>query len=106
MTERRQRPIPVTSREREFLEHQKQRYESSSGRSGDWGDFLGAVTLLGLAAVGIYALAKAMKRTPQSVDVECSSCHNTFVMAISTEADRVVYTRCPCCSAELVVKLD
>lgn len=105
MTEPRQRPIPVTSQERRFLEEQKQRYESNSGDTGDWGQFLGSIVLLGLAAVGIYALANAISRTPQSVDVQCPVCYNSFVMALPTGVGRVLYTRCPHCQSEIVVTL-
>jgi hypothetical protein len=103
MTEPRQRPIPVTSQERMFLEQQKQRYESQNGSRGDWGQFLGAIALLGLAAIGVYTLANATNRSPQSVDVRCSVCSNSFVMALPSGAGRVVYTRCPHCQSELVV---
>lgn len=103
--EPRQRPIPVTSQERRFLEEQKQRYESNSGDTGDWGQFLGSMALLGLAAVGIYALARAINRTPQSVDVQCSVCYNSFLLALPTEVRRVLYTRCPHCQSEIVVTL-
>src|SRR4030042_1639801 len=102
MTEPRQRPIPVTSQERRFLEEQKRRYENRSGNNGDWGQFLGAVVLLGLAALGIYALVNAVNRTSQSVDVQCSTCGNTFVMALPVDVRQVIYTRCPHCQSELV----
>jgi len=105
VTEPRQRPIPVTSQERRFLEEQKQRYENNSGDTGDWGQFLGSMALLGLAAIGIYALANAINRTPQSVDVRCSVCNNSFLMALPTEVRRVLYTRCPHCQSEIVVTL-
>jgi len=106
MTERRQKPIPVTSHEREFLEQQKKQYELISGDTGDWGKFLGTIVLLGLAAAGIYALAQATKRTTQSVDVRCSICGKTFVMAVPTGANKVTHVKCPYCQAELVVNLD
>ena len=105
MTERRQRPIPVTNHERAFLEEQKKRYETSSGETGDWGKFLGTVTLLGLAAAGIYSLVNASRRSSQSVDVRCAVCQNVFVMALPTGCGNAVYTRCPHCQSELVVNL-
>lgn len=105
MVERRQRPIPVTSQERRFLEEQKKRYENSSGDTGDWGKFLASMALLGLAAAGIYALANATKRTPQSVDVKCSVCSNTFIMAVPAGAVNIIHTKCPYCQSELVVNL-
>ena len=106
MATRRQRPIPVTSREREFLEKQKKLYERNSGNTGDWGQFLGGIVLLGLAAAGIYVLARAVNRTPQSVDVHCSACGTSFVMALPNDARRIIHTKCPNCSSELVVNLD
>ncbi len=105
MSEPRQRPIPVTSQERAVLEQQKRLYEKATGDSGDWGEFLGKIALLGLAAVGVYALAKATQRSPQSVDVDCGSCGGKFVMALPKGAGGAVYTTCPHCSVELVVPL-
>jgi len=104
--ERRQRPIPVTGRERESLEEQKKRYEEQTGDTGDWGKFLGTITLLGLAAAGIYGLAKASTRSQQSVDVQCNQCGETFIMAVSDRSDRAVHTVCPYCGTELVVYLE
>lgn len=106
MTERRQRPIPVTTQERAFLEEQKSRYEQRSGDTGDWGKFLGTITLLGLAAAGVYTLAKATARSRQSVDVECTECGEMFVMAVPNRVDRATYTTCPHCGNELVVYLE
>ena len=105
MDKRRQRPIPVTSRERAVLDQRKKKYETSTGDSGDWGKFLSNITLLGLAAAGIYALVKAVKKSDQSVDVQCKACRETFVMALPAQVDRAVYVRCPSCQEELVVDL-
>lgn len=105
MAEQRQRPIPVTSKERADLEDYKNRYEQRTGDTGDWGKFLGTVTLLGLAAAGVYTLAKATARSRQSVDVECAECGETFIMAVPNRVDRVIYTTCPHCGEELVVYL-
>jgi len=105
MDKRRQRPIPVTSQEREVLDKRKKKYEKSTGDSGDWGEFLATITLLGLAAAGIYKLVKAAKQPGQSVNVECIACRQTFVMALPNQVNRAVYIRCPHCQAELVVDL-
>lgn len=105
MAEPRQRPIPVTSQERAALEQQKRRYEQFSGDRGDWGKFLSAVTLLGLAALGIYHLARGTRRSDQAVNVECCVCRESFLMAIPNEVGRAVYVLCPHCNAELVVDL-
>jgi len=101
----RQRPIPVTDQERSLLEKQRELYEAKSGKTDDWGDFLGTIALLGLAAAGIYALANATRQTPQSAQVECSQCHKVFILALPNQAQRVVYTRCPHCQFDLVVNL-
>ncbi len=106
MNKPRQRPIPVTSQERDILEQHKDRYEQSTGDRGDWGKFLGTMTLLGLAAAGIYGLAKATTRSRQSVDVECIECGEMFVMAVPNQRDQAIYTTCPHCGYELVVYLE
>jgi len=103
--DRRQRPIAVTSKQRSFLEEQKAKFDANTNTNTDWGQFLGGVVLLGLAAIGIYALANAVNRTSQSVDVTCLECQGTFVMALSNHVEPVVYTRCPHCNRELVVNL-
>ncbi len=105
MTDARQKPISVTSRDRAFIDSHKKRYDESIGEETDWGTFLGTVALLGLAAAGVYNLVRANKRSPQTVDVECFECGSTFVMAVPTGTDRAVYTMCPECDAELVVDL-
>ena len=105
MTDARQKPISINSRDRDVLNQQKARYEESTGKSTDWGDFLGTVALLGLAAVGVYMLAKAIKRSPRSVDVKCSGCDKSFVMAVPEGTPRAIYTTCPHCQEELVVDL-
>lgn len=105
MNKPRQRPIPVTSHERELLEQQKRRWEESTGDSGDWGKFLGTAILLGLAAAGVYNLARATSRSRQSVDVECPECGYSFVMVADRDKQRAIYTTCPECSEEIVVYL-
>ena len=105
MTDARQRPISVTSHDRDALDSHKKRYEESTGEMTDWGAFLGTITLLGLAAAGVYHLAIAKRRSPQTVDVECFECGSTFLMAVPAGTGRAVYTSCPECDAELVVDL-
>ena len=105
MEKRRQRPIPVTSREREFLDQYKKRYEKSTGDTGDWGNFLSTITLLGLAAAGIYMSVKAAKETANSASTQCGVCGQTFLIAISDQVGRAVHVNCPHCQAELVVDL-
>ncbi|MFC1998838.1 hypothetical protein ACFLVR_04250 [Chloroflexota bacterium] len=105
MVEPRQRPIPVTSEERRSLDKYKQQYEKETGNTGDWGDFLGAIALLGLAALGIYALSKVVVRSEDSVDVRCAECSQNFIMAVPKGIGPVVRTTCPNCKKELLVDM-
>lgn len=101
----RQRPISVTGQEHQALENRRRRYEDATGDRGDWGNFLGVMSLLGLAALGMYALAKATERSEQSVKVKCPACNKVFPMALSGEPVAIVQIPCPHCEAELVVNL-
>lgn len=105
MTEPRQKPIPVTRRERERLDEHKRRYQEATGDNGDWGQFLGTIALMGLAALGIYGLARATQRSTNSVTVNCPSCAGAFIVALPDPEPRVVEAVCPHCNAELVVDL-
>ena len=105
MAEPRQRPIPVTRQERDRLDEHKRRYQEATGDSGDWGSFLGTIALMGLAALGIYGLARATRRSTNSVTVDCPSCAEAFTVALPEPEPRVVETICPYCNAELVVDL-
>lgn len=105
MTDARQRPISITSSDRDVLDLYKRLYEESTGENTDWGAFLGTISLLGLAAAGVYHLVKATRRSRQTVDVECFQCGSTFLMAVPAGTDRAVFTMCPECDAELVVDL-
>lgn len=106
MTQR-QKPIPVTSDEREFLNEQKERYETRSGDTGDWGKFLETMALLGLAAAGIYILVKALQVNRRSANVRCSNpgCGKDFTVALQPGAAKAILVNCPHCQAELVVQL-
>jgi len=106
MAEPRQKPIPVTRDERQTLNARKQRYEKSTGDIGDWGNFLGNITLLGLAAVGIYKLVKTSARSRQSVDIQCPECSEAFVVAVPGNVSRAINIDCPHCSEEFVIYLD
>ena len=105
MTDARQQPISVTIRDRAFLDSHKKRYDESTGESTDWGAFLGTITLLGLAAAGVYHLANAKNRSPQTVDVECCECGESFIMAVPRGTGRAIYTTCPSCDLDLVIDL-
>lgn len=102
--ERRQRPIPVTSSERKILDTYKGDWENRTGSQSDWGEFLGAVVLLGLAAAGIYALAEVIARNdPHSLQVSCPKCSQRFVVAVPQNTGEAVQVGCPHCQASLVV---
>lgn len=105
MPDNRQKPISLRSNDKDILDEHKKRYEASTGKPTDWNGFLNTVTLLGLAAAGIYALAKVHGRSHQSVDVQCPSCDRVFLMAVAVDAERVIYTTCPYCRTELVIDL-
>lgn len=100
--EKRQQPIPVTLEKRALLDQYKTKYEEQNGKT-DWGNFLGTIALLGLAAAGIYALTKGARQTPQSANVKCTECQQTFVMALPANTPNIVQVKCPHCQRELVV---
>ena len=102
MTEPRQKSIGVTPREKERLEKAKQLYEKKTGGKADWGSFLGAVSVLGLAALGVYKLVKSSKKNPTTT---CAVCGQKFSIAYSENLPPVVYVTCPNpnCQEELVV---
>jgi len=49
-----QRPISVSTKDRERLDHYKKTYEDFKGIHMTWGEFLVAVACLGMAAASIY----------------------------------------------------
>ena len=102
MTEPRQKSIGVTPREKERLDRAKQLYEEKTGDKADWGRFLGAVSALGLASIGIYKLVNSSKKNPTTT---CAVCGQKFSIAYSEDLPPVVYVICPNpnCQAELVV---
>lgn len=103
MNSPRQRPISVTSQEHEALKSQKRLYEDATGDTGDWGKFLRTVTILGLTAIGVHRLTKAIERSKQSVNVKCPNCDGVFALALPGEQTRFVYVLCPLCDNDLVV---
>lgn len=102
MTEPRQKSIGVTPREKDRLDKAKQLYEQHTGDKGDWGRFLGTVTALGLAALGVYKLVNSSKKNPTTT---CAVCGKKFSIAYSDDLPQVAYVTCPNpdCQAELVV---
>ena len=105
MNKPRQKPISIASRDRGALDSYKKRYEEKTGERTDWGTFLGTVALLGLAAAGIYHLAKTTNRSPQSVDVQCGKCQGNFLLAVPGGVGRAIQITCPHCNEELVLDL-
>ena len=95
----------MTGQEHQTLENHRRHYESVTGDRGDWGKFLGTMSLLGLAAIGIYGFAKAIERSERSVKVECPKCDKVFPMALPSEPVTIVEVPCPYCDTDLVVNL-
>lgn len=104
MSEPRQRNIPLNIDERHQLDQRKQDYENRTGDTGDWGKFLGIATLAGLAALGIYGLAQATKRSATIWQVNCPHCSTVFPIQVPNPPPwRVTQVVCPNCSTELVI---
>src|SRR4030042_2045307 len=102
MKEARQKPISIASKDRGVIDSYKKKYDATTGEKTDWGTFLATMALLGLAAAGIYHLAKTTNRSPQSVEVQCGQCGNNFLMAVPKGTERAVQISCPHCNEELV----
>ena len=100
MSKPRQKSISVTPKEKNELEKAKRLYEKHTKEPGDWGRFLGAVTILGLASLGIYKLVNSSRHKPVT---KCAVCGRKFSIAYSEDLPTVVYVTCPHCGAELVV---
>jgi len=105
VSKRRQQPIPVTTEERRFLEQQRTLFEQKTGKTDDWGEFLRAMSILGLAALSVYALANAVQQSQQSVSVACPTCGQTFLIALTIPHERYLQTQCLHCQAGLVIDL-
>lgn len=106
MNQRRQRPIPVTSAERERLEQYKRDYENTTGSGGaDWGAFLRGAILLGLGAAGVYALSKLVRRQKSTATICCGGCDKEFLLAIPEGVNDAVQVSCPHCNLDLVISL-
>jgi hypothetical protein len=102
MTEPRQKSIGITPQEKATLDTAKRLYEKKTGDQGDWGKFLGAASILALAALGIYKLTKSNRSKPV---VECPVCMRTFAVACSGNLPSVVHIQCPECNEEIVVHI-
>jgi len=103
MPEYQKRHIAVSPQERRQLEESKRHFEERAGE-GDWGTFLGITTGIGLAALGIYALAKASQRNATTWQVICPNrnCHATFPI-VTQSPPKLGQVTCPSCNTELVV---
>jgi hypothetical protein len=104
VTRPRQRHIPLNIDERLGLDQRKRDYEDRTGDVGDWGKFLGTVSLAGLAALGVYEMAQAIKRAPTVWQVDCSGCGVGFPIQVPNPPPwRLALVKCPGCGAELVI---
>jgi DNA-directed RNA polymerase subunit RPC12/RpoP len=98
---REQKSIGLTLSEKARLEKAKRLYEESTGGDKtDWGQFLGIIAGLGLAALGVYHLTKSTRENPV---VTCAVCKRKFPIAYSEDLPPIVYVSCPYCSSSLVV---
>ena len=105
MSERRQRPIAITTRQRTQLDERKLRYEKATGTEGEgWGRFLDNVTLFGLAQVGVYQMARLVTCNNKTATGACP-CGKEFLIIMTPEVGEVVQIPCPECHAELVMPL-
>lgn len=103
MPEYQKRHIAVSPQERRQLAEGKEQYEGRAGQ-GDWGTFLGVATGIGLAALGIYALARASQRNATTWQITCPNrnCGATFPL-VTQAPPRLAQVTCPSCNSELVV---
>ncbi len=100
----RQRHVPLRIHDRLELDRRKRDYEERTGDVGDWGEFLGVVTLAGMAALGIYSVAQMDRLASVIWQVRCSSCGVRFpVKAPSPAPWRLSRVTCVKCEAELVL---
>jgi len=100
MNEPRQKSVAMTPKEKERLEREKQLYEEHAGRKVDWGEFLGVVAVIGLAALGIRKMVQSSRRNPTTT---CPVCNQQITIAYSDDLPEVFYVVCPKCKTELVV---
>jgi uncharacterized protein YbaR (Trm112 family) len=104
MRQPRQRHIPLNIEERQELDRRKSDYEERTGDTGDWGKFLGIITLAGLAALGIYAVAPVARRGTTVWQVKCSQCGVMFpIQAPNPPPWRLAQVACPKCESGLVI---
>jgi hypothetical protein len=100
-----QKAISVEAEEWALLDRLKRDYGQRTGEEVDWGNFLGTVALLGLAAAGVYGRAECLDRTESAASARCSVCGLVFPVAVPHRSPRAVQFRCPACRAMLVLYL-
>lgn len=103
MTEYQKRHIAVSPQQRLQLEESKRSYERRAGRT-DWGSFLRVATGIGLAALGVYFLARASRQNTMTWHVTCPNQNCRAVFPIVAELPpRLAQVTCPHCNSELIV---
>lgn len=103
MADYKKRHIAVSPQERLQLEESKASYEKKAGET-DWGSFLGVATGIGLAALGVYVLAKASRQNSTTWQVTCPNSECRTVFPVVTQAPpALAQVTCPNCRAELIV---
>lgn len=103
MADYKKRHIAVSPQERLQLEESKESYEKKAGDT-DWGSFLSMATGIGLAALGVYCLAKASRQNATTWNVTCPNqdCRTVFPV-VTQSPPALAQVSCPNCSAELIV---
>ncbi len=102
----RQRHVPLRLEDRLELDRRKRDYEMRTGDVGDWGRFLGLVTLAGLAALGIYSVGQVSRMGSVLWQVRCPQCGVKFPVKIPSPPPwRLSRIACVKCEEELVLDL-
>lgn len=104
MADDKRRHIAVSPQQRRQLEEAKNLYEQERGHT-DWGTFLAIATGMGLAALGVYALARTSRRNATTWQVACPKCETTFPL-VSQSLPAIAQVMCPKCDAELVLDFE
>jgi hypothetical protein len=100
-----QKAISVEAEEWALLDRLKRDYGQKTGEEVDWGNFLGTVGLLGLAAAGVYGLADFLGRTESAASARCPACGLVFPVAVPHRSPGAIHFPCPACHATLVLYL-
>ena len=81
------------------------RFEKKLGKS-DWGRFLGLAVPLGLATLGVFALAQVLVRSAHSAQIRCPLCEHVFIIGSPIGAREEVFeVECPQCGGQMLVNL-